>query len=50
MYPRATDGSLSNNDLFSECSRNSINPVLMTKSNCFTSEWKVGDKEGEESC
>ena len=36
MYPRATDGTDSNNNQFSQCSIDSIRPVLQTKSGCFT--------------
>lgn len=36
MFPRATDGQLSNNQLFSPCSKRSILPVLQSKSSCFS--------------
>ena len=39
MYPRATDGSLSNNKRFSTCSRSYIRDVLRDKSGCFISKW-----------
>ena len=35
MYYQATDGSQTNNNLFSSCSISSISGVLSTKSSCF---------------
>ena len=39
MYPRATDGTQTNNDKFSPCSINSIRVVLRDKATCFTSKY-----------
>jgi len=36
MFPRATDGSATNNERFSPCSIASINAVLQTNSACFS--------------
>ena len=41
MYFQATDGSQANNNLFSSCSKTSINAVLTTKSSCFKGESHV---------
>ena len=39
MFPQATDGSQSNNELFSMCSIDSIRPVLETKGSCFSGKY-----------
>ena len=41
MYPRATDGNRQNNDVFSPCSNSAIEQILLTKTDCFTSELKI---------
>lgn len=43
MFPQATDGSQTNNELFSSCSINSIRPVLETKASCFTGKYMSFD-------